>query len=294
MWVIWFLFVQVNDTNLHSKLKNEYPKGEKELMIEQLHNDPKTIPKPSRDEMMRMLYESHVSLKKYYAKKFKNLWETNALDGSEDYLVFERVYKLVGTTMIDFWNQLMKTASPKNLKQLLQMITPPKGVPVDEGDELFDCEGEEIETETIEEDISTSDEEDETPQATSQAAANEENATTEDSSLSRSAQSIPKLALSCPEDKTEPLNDAKFIGKMGELLLTSTTSIRISPSIWAIQRHYIQTRCNVKERIRLAKSTNEQAHIEDESSDNDNSEASEIIDDANDVIRNVFYLIKNC
>ena len=57
------------------------------------------------------------------------------------------------------------------------MITPHKGVqqkdaegsaaPVDEGDELFDCEGEEIEMETIEEDISTSDKEDEMPQATS-------------------------------------------------------------------------------------------------------------------------------
>ena len=50
----------------------------------------------------------------------------------------------------------------------------------------------------------------------------------------------------------------------------------------------------MKERIRLAKSTNEQAHIEDESSDNDNSEAIEIIDDANDDIGNNFYLIKSC
>ena len=184
--------------------------------------------------------------------------------------------------MTDFWNQLMKTASPKNLKQLLKMITPPKGVKrkdaegsaarVDEGDELFDCEGEEIETETIQEDISTSDEEDETLQATSQAAANEENTTTEDSSPSKSAHSIPKLSLSCPEDKTELLNDAKFFDEMGQLLLTSTTSTRILPSIWGIQRHYIQARRNVKERIRLAKSTNEQARVEDESSDNNNSE----------------------
>ena len=157
-----------------------------------------------------VVYESLVSLEKDYAKEFKSLWVTNALDGSEDYLVSERVYKLVGTRMIDFRNQLMKTASPKNLKQLLKKITPPKEVkrkdaegsaaPVDKGDELFDCEGEEIETETIEEDISTSDEEDEMPQATSQAAANEDNATTEDSSHSKSAQSIPKLALSYPED----------------------------------------------------------------------------------------------
>ena len=60
------------------------------------------------------------------------------------------------------------------------MIIPTKGVKqkdaqisaalVDKSDELlFDCEGEEIEMETIEEDVSTSDEEDETPQATSQA-----------------------------------------------------------------------------------------------------------------------------
>ena len=56
--------------------------------------------------------------------------------------------------MIDFRNQLMKTASSKNLKQLLKMVTPLKGVkrkdanwpaaPVDKGDELFDCEREEI------------------------------------------------------------------------------------------------------------------------------------------------------
>ena len=45
----------------------------------------------------------------------------------------------------------------------------------------------------------------------------------------------------------------------------------------------------MKERIRLAKSTNEQACIEGESSDNDNNEAREIIDD----IGNIFYLIKN-
>ena len=61
--------------------------------------------------------------------------------------------------MIDFRNQLMKTASPKNLKQLLKMITPPTGVKrkyaegsaatVNECDKLFNCEGEEIEIETI-------------------------------------------------------------------------------------------------------------------------------------------------
>ena len=81
---------------------------------------------------------------------------------------------------------------------------------------------------------------------------------------------------------------------MGQLLLTFTTSTRISPHIRGIQRHYIQARRNEKKWIRLAKSANEQARIEDESSGNDNSEVSEIIDDANDDIGNTFYLIKNC
>ena len=129
-----------------------------------------------------------------------------------------------------------------------------------------------------------SDEEDEKPQTTSQVAANEENATAEDSSPAKSAHSIPKLALLCPEEKTELLNDAKFIDKM---LLTYTTSTGISSSIRGIQRHYIQARRNVKEWIRLAKSTNEQARIEDESSDKDNSKASEIIDETNDDILNI-------
>ena len=71
------------------------------------------------------------------------------------------------------------------------------------------------------------------------------------------------MALLCPEDKTELLNDAKFIGMMGQLLLTSTTSTRILPSIRGIQWHYIQAKRNVKEQIRLTKSTNEQPCIED-------------------------------
>ena len=52
-----------------------------------------------------------------------------------------------------FRKQLNKAESPKNLKDLLKLITPPKGVkrkgektavPVDQGEKLFDCDGEEL------------------------------------------------------------------------------------------------------------------------------------------------------
>lgn len=135
---------------------------------------------------------------------------------------------------------------------------------------MFDCEGDEIEVETGEEDIS-SDEEDKTPQATSQAATN-------NSSASTSALSIPKLAQSCPDDKTELLNDAKFIDEMGQLFLASTTSIRISSSVRGIQKYYIEARRNVKERIRLANSAKEKTPVEDANAGDNNGEANEIID----------------
>ena len=78
---------------------------------------------------------------------------TNALDGSKDYLVSERTMMLVGEKLIR--KQLKKAESLKNLKDVRKLITPPKGVkrkgektavPVDECEELFDCDGEELNT----------------------------------------------------------------------------------------------------------------------------------------------------
>ena len=52
-----------------------------------------------------------------------------------------------------FRESLMKNASPKTLKDLLKLTTPPKGVkrgknangsPTDEGNELYNCDGHEI------------------------------------------------------------------------------------------------------------------------------------------------------
>ena len=62
---------------MHSKLRNEYRKREQELMIEQLRSDPKTVPKPSRDEMMRMLYEKprQAKGKRHYIQAKRNVKE---------------------------------------------------------------------------------------------------------------------------------------------------------------------------------------------------------------------------
>ena len=113
-----------NDTNIHSPLKKKYQVLEQELMIAQLTSDPNKIPQPNRNDMIRMLVESFNSLNIDISACYKVLWLTDKLDGSEDYLVSERMMRLVGGRLKEFREELMKTPSPKNLKDLMKLITP--------------------------------------------------------------------------------------------------------------------------------------------------------------------------
>ena len=100
---------------MHSPLKAKYKHLEQELMIDQPTKNPQKILQPSRNDMMRMLDESFRSLKIDFASRFKALWVTNALDGSEDHLASERLYSLAAKELIVFQNDLMEKPSPKSL-----------------------------------------------------------------------------------------------------------------------------------------------------------------------------------
>ena len=145
--------IQINDTDIHSPLKKKYRELKQQPMIAQLRSDPTKIPQPSRNEMMRMLVESNNSIDVDIPARYKALWITNKLDGSEDHLVSERIMTLVCQKLMLFRENLMKNASPKTLKDLLKLITPAKSVkrgknanslPIDEGNGLYDCDGNEI------------------------------------------------------------------------------------------------------------------------------------------------------
>ena len=150
--------VQINDTDMHAPLKSKYRELEAELMIEQLRSNPNKIPKPSKDDMMRMLDTDWKSVLGHVdvADRFKALWVTNNLDGSEDFLVSQKIIDLVGPELIEYRKKLMGQESPKTLRQLLRKLTPPKGVrrtaeghqPWDEGIVLFNCEGDPLEEES--------------------------------------------------------------------------------------------------------------------------------------------------
>ena len=112
--------IQINDTDAHSPLKASYREKEMELMHQQLRHDRNKIPSPSRDEMMSMLCEAWDGLEINFAHRYKALWVTNALDGSEDQLVSDRLYQLVGSDLLKFREELMKSSSPQNLKALMK------------------------------------------------------------------------------------------------------------------------------------------------------------------------------
>ena len=124
-------------------------------MIDQLKAYPERIPQLSRDDMAQMLKKNLDCLEIVAASRFKVLGVTNALDGSEGYLVSEIIIALVGNKMKTFRNDSMKNKSPKSLKDLMKLIMPLKGirrknlnndlmVPPDEGDELFDRGGDRL------------------------------------------------------------------------------------------------------------------------------------------------------
>ena len=97
-------------------------------MIEKLRSNKDKIPSPDRDELMAMATDAFKNISLDNVEAFKNLFFTNALDGSEDYKVSDKIWKLVGNEMKIFRDKLMTESSPKNLDDLLKKITPPKGV----------------------------------------------------------------------------------------------------------------------------------------------------------------------
>ena len=94
--------IQINDTHFHNPLKAQYREQEMALMLEKLREKPDKIPSPTRNEMMAMLVSSLESVKVDVEKAFKSLFVTNALDGSEDFLVSDKIFELVGPEILKF------------------------------------------------------------------------------------------------------------------------------------------------------------------------------------------------
>ena len=253
--------IQINDTDLHCPLKAKYRELEQKLMLDQLRADPKKIPQPNRNEIMRMLVESFDLLEIDVVNRFKALWVTNALDGSEDYLVSERIIMLVGDQLKEFRDKLMKKESPKNLKQLLRLITPPKGVmqkdqqeiPFDEGFELFDCEGELLQDgnggdsdEGEGSDIDTNEDKEIVDGDGAVAATDKESSATP---AADKAPAAPIMLEALCEAGSDLHDDAVFLDQLGKLLSGAATTTTLHLFLNNFKRNYIIARHSLKRRI---------------------------------------------
>ena len=120
--------IQVNDTHVHHKLKIAYRELESKMMLEKLRQEPHKIPTPNRDDMMTMMDDSWTSLTTDPNLALKQNFISNNIDGSEDHLVSDKLFELIGTAMTAFRKKLVARPAPKTLKELVSTLTPPKGV----------------------------------------------------------------------------------------------------------------------------------------------------------------------
>ena len=90
--------------------------------------------------MMKMTATAWNKLNVDHTRAFKTLSVTNSLDGSEDYLVSDRLFKLIGDSMVFFRKKLIESEIPASLPAVVKKLIPPKGIKHknQEGYELLD------------------------------------------------------------------------------------------------------------------------------------------------------------
>ena len=137
--------IQINDTNCHCDFKKYYRDLEIKLILQQLEKIQLKFPLLRETRCEEIL---EIDTK----REFKSLFVTKALDGSEDYIVLDKLFALIRDQMVDFGKGLMSQNSLKTMKEVTCNLIPPKGVKRKAnigGTELPDCDGEEISLENF-------------------------------------------------------------------------------------------------------------------------------------------------
>ena len=115
-------YIQENDTHVHRALKHEYRDLEAELMLSMLQKNNAKIPSPSRDDMMKMIAAAWNKLNVDHTRAFKTLFVINSLDGSEDYLESDRLFQLIGDSMVSFREKLIESEIPTSLPAVVKKL----------------------------------------------------------------------------------------------------------------------------------------------------------------------------
>ena len=96
--------------------------------MEKLREDNNIGPMPARKEMTNMTVKAAKKIDVNFAEVFKQLFVTNKLDGSEDYLVSDKLFDLIGNDMVEFRKKLIESRTPDTIQAVIKNIIPPEGI----------------------------------------------------------------------------------------------------------------------------------------------------------------------
>ena len=180
---------------------------------------------------------------------------------------------------------------PRNLKDLQGLITPPKEVkrkqgyktsetePVDEGDELLDCEGDKLVINEHNEEHQS----DELNDANVETGAIENQDESDQVNVSTVSSSNILLGKLC-RGNNDLREDAVLIDKLGKLLGNAETSTQFIPYLTVFKRSYITSRLAIKRIVKNMVNNN----LDLEAGDDEQLENEVEHRDENDSIRNAF------
>ena len=246
--------ISANDTDLHKRLKALHREEEINLMLRMLEADKSKIPSPNRENMIKMLMNSWDATATDFSQVFKKLFVTNKLDGSEDYLVSDKLFSIIGSAMNDFGDCLIKSNILNNLQGVVKQLIPPKGNKInsEEGseflehmDKLDDDEDQSNSSDKSYEEIYESDDDDsEFSNKEMNECANEE--------IAQGSKNTPrsKKIKSLVDISSDPLikNGARFVEQIQSLLLENDTSDVFIPYIKKMLAAFFDARKSVKKR----------------------------------------------
>ena len=189
-----------------------------------------------------------------FAEVFKQLFITNKLDGSEDYLVRDTLFDLIGSDMVEFRKKSMEARTSDTIQAVIKNIIPPKVMRRKniEGTELLDfalddaiIEPCEFEKDSEEENDSKVDD-DELSEANPQQVPATDDIPKEDSALTNESR-IAFLVDICNDENIN--RNARLLDAIQKTFNDNESSVLFKPHTNKMKAAFIDARRSVKKRI---------------------------------------------
>ena len=268
-------------------------------MLKNLEVDKNKVPAPNREEMINMLCAAWKETNVDFTAVFKKLFGTNKFDGSEDFLVFDKLFSLIGDDMLEFRRQLLNSEVPIDLQAVIKKLIPTKDIRcnnIDQSELLDYMEGEAIFDNLESEDQSENDdrfssnsENDEGENEADSAAIDQAMSTTTPVLVSTEPSVIKSLRNICNDPDVN--KDAKFLDDLQKIFKENEASLMFKPHLNKMKAAFNEGRHSLKKRILTQINPSQGNDREKQWKDNINENI--LIDIAQEDESNIFDLLQN-